>query len=507
MTTRAYFSFFTALDLLQFRSIATATTSLFVCILWFSPAQAQVSQWKKNLDKTTSEVKKNTSDLKKTASEAKKTGQSVQETVGGTTTASSPKNSSSATASTDGRHYYIRPDGRGKEATKEAPAKDIAAIAALLKAGDVIHIAAGTYTGKADQSSDVLTVPVSIIGGYSPDFSSRDPWKMYRTVLSGTNDISKGLTTERIGILTDKEFREWKGVITIDGIIIDNGARNYYADATETFIRRKASAENGMNPTPNTPGIKVRTGAGTQVVIKNCVVTNTAPTQGAIDVQVGKNGSALIENNLIVNNTGEGIMCKSNHHGADGHPAYTVRNNTILFTWKYDAIASFGGNSIMFDESLSILIENNVLGCSDMGGRNNIKQCKKVTMKNNLFVGHKKYDYQEFATGLKLDELEDYANFVTSASGGNYSQEIQLKMPQKWAELYFGRKEISRAEVDAAAKVSNSGANQLRAMFGLPLQASSVATDAEVWLHRMGLEDAVQLGFTTYGKNTGCQIP
>lgn len=414
--------------------------------------------------------------------------------------------SNSSAAPAEGRHFYIRPDGRGKDATKEAPAKDIAAIAMQLQAGDVVHIAAGTYTSKADQSSDVFTVPFSIIGGYNADFSARDPWGQFKTVFSGSNDISKALTTERIGILTDKDFRDWKGEIVIDGIIVDNGARNYYAEAEELFIRRKASAEKGMNPTPNTPGIKVRTGGNTRVIIRNCMVTNTAPTQGAIDVQVGKDGSALIENNLLVNNTGEGIMCKSNHHGTTGLPSYVVRKNTVLFTWKYDPIASHGGNSLMFDNSLTLVAEDNVFGFSDYGGVNNVKQCKTVTLRNNLFVGHKKYDYQEFGTGLKLDELEDYANYITRESGGNYSQEISVPLNKTWAERYFSRKEISRAEVDAAAKVSNSGANQLRAMFGLPLQASSVAMDAELWLHRMSLEDAIKLGTKPYGKGAGCSM-
>ena len=130
-----------------------------------------------------------------------------------------------------------------------------------------------------------------------------------------------------------------------------------------------------------------------------------------------------------------------------------------------------------------------------------------MTLKNNLFVGHKKYDYQEFGTGLKLDEMEDYANFVTRESGNNYSEEIKLNINKVWAEKYFGRVEISRAEVDAAAKVSNSGANQLRSMFGLPLQANSVSKDATIWLHRMALEDAIKLGLQSYGKNNGCSKP
>ena len=106
-----------------------------------------------------------------------------------------------------------------------------------------------------------------------------------------------------------------------------------------------------------------------------------------------------------------------------------------------------------------------------------------------------------------MDELEDYANYVTRESANNYSEEIKLDINKVWAEKYFGRKEISRAEVDAAAKVSNSGANQLRAMFGLPLQASSVSKDAEIWLHRMALEDAIKLGLKKYGKSSGCTKP
>src|SRR5690606_39003479 len=153
------------------------------------------------------------------------------------------------------------------------------------------------------------------------DLNTRDPWGKDKTILSGSNAISKGRTTARIGIWTDKGYKHRKGEILIDGIIVDNGARNYHSDAKGEFIRPKASPEQGKNPTPNTPCIKIRSGSGTKVIIKNCVVTNTAPTQGAIDVQVGKDGSATIENNLIVNNTGEGIMCKSNHHSATGQPS------------------------------------------------------------------------------------------------------------------------------------------------------------------------------------------
>ncbi|MBL7828682.1 MAG: right-handed parallel beta-helix repeat-containing protein [Saprospiraceae bacterium] len=411
-------------------------------------------------------------------------------------------------AAAEGKDYYVcAATGKGKLGTKDQPAKDIAALAMQLQAGDRVHIAEGVYSSKMEQSTDVFETPISIIGGYSADFSKRDPWGAHQTIFSGTNDITKSLTTERIGILTEKAFKDWAGEILIDGIIVDNGARNFYRDPAETLISRKASPEIGKNATPDAPGIKVRTGAGTRVVIQNCIVTNVAATQGAIDVQVGKNGTALIKNCLVVNNTGEGINCKSAHHGADGLPTYTIQNCTVLFCWKHDAIATFGGNCLKFDTDLTITAENNTFGFGDYGGVDNIKQCKKVTLRNNLFVGHKKYDYREYNTNMSIGDLEDYANFISPQSGGNYSETINLALDRTWAERYFNRKEISRAEVDASAKVSNSGANQLRAMFGLPLQAGSVGKDAEIWLHRIALENVLKIGQKSFAKGAGCNKP
>jgi len=46
---------------------------------------------------------------------------------------------------------------------------------------------AGTYLGKGKSGVDRITIPVSIIGGYSDDFAARDPWGKNRTVLSGKN--------------------------------------------------------------------------------------------------------------------------------------------------------------------------------------------------------------------------------------------------------------------------------------------------------------------------------
>ena len=55
---------------------------------------------------------------------------------------------------------------------------------------------------------------------------------------------------------------------------------------------------------------------------------------------------------------------------------FLVKNNTVLFNWTADAIASSGGSSLMMDAYCKVTAENNVFGFGDLGGVNNIKKCK-----------------------------------------------------------------------------------------------------------------------------------
>ena len=406
-----------------------------------------------------------------------------------------------------GKDYYVSQErGKGRIGSIEQPAKDLAAIAAFLEAGDRVHIAEGTYISKTGRGTDIIEVPVSIIGGYSSDFQSRDPWGAHQTILTGTNDYATAETTDRLAILTDKKYRNWEGTVRVDGIIIDNGPRNRYADDARTKLLRKASPVAGEGPTPGGPGIRVRVGALTDVEVVNCVVINSGSSQGAIDVQVGRDGHGLIENNLLVNNTGEGIFCKTLHHGETGMPQFIVRCNTVLFSWTYDGIASSGGSCLMVDAYCSVTAENNVFGFGDLGGVNNVKKCKDLRLENNLFFGHKKFDYREFRSDLPLADMEDYAENLNPYSAGNFSSMVELPVDQNWANLYFNRADISREEVDASVTVSNSAANQLRSILGLNLQGSTVDLDTDVWLHQMDVQAALRLGMSRY-EGAGCQNP
>jgi hypothetical protein len=399
--------------------------------------------------------------------------------------------------------YYVAPSGKGKDATKEKPAKDLGNLVAKLKDGDTVHIAAGIYLGRDESGSDTLGVAVKLLGGYCEGFATRDPWGACRTVFSGTNDL-KGTTLYRLII----EPRTCASEVVVDGIIFDHGARNRYKDEKKLLILRKADMGKNENATPESGAIKLKGGPKCRLVVKNNVVMNTAPTGGAIAVQPGQDGSALIDNNLVINNTGEGIFAMSMFHPRDGKglPAFTITNNTVLFSWKHDAIATYGGNGLKLDTDLTLLAANNVFAFGDYGGIDNIKLAKGITLKDNLLTGNKLYDYREFNKQSKVSELEDEADQLKDSTG-NVSEVINVPVAARWAELWAGRKEISRAEVDAKAKASNSSANALRGMLGLPLQAKGVALDADVWLHRIELDEALPAGLAKYKEKYGCQKP
>ena len=415
--------------------------------------------------------------------------------------------SQSTTLVEEGKDYYVSQErGRGRKGTKEMPAKDLAAIASFLQPGDRVHIAAGKYISKAGRGTDIIKVPISIIGGYNSDFSARDPWGKYQTILTGTNSYEKAETTERLAILTDRSYRNWAGKIRIDGIIVDNGPRNRYKTDKRITLLRKASPIKQEGPTPGNPGIKVRVGATTQVEVVNCVVINCGSSQGAIEVQLGREGKGWITNNLVVNNTGEGIFCKTNYHSNKGMPEFLVKNNTVLFSWTYDGIASYGGSGLMMDATCKIVAEDNVFAFGDVGGVNNVKANKNLTISKNLFFGNGKFDYREFRSDLPLDELEDYAEYLDPNSIDNFSKQVAIPVEKKWADLYFNRTKISRAEIDDAVTVANSDENQLRSMLGLNLQGSTVSKDADIWLHQMDVADALPLGFQQY-EGVGCIKP
>lgn len=410
-----------------------------------------------------------------------------------------------------GREWYIsKTTGSGQLGTKERPAKDLGNIIHKLKPNDIIYIAEGIYLSKGKRGADEINVPVKIYGGYDTTFTTRDPWDAHKTIFTGLNEYMK-LTNPRLYIRTDQQ-REDNGqlsqgsVIIVDGIIIDNGPRNRYHEDKNLAIRRQASPKSGQNPSPETGGIVIVGSKYTNIAVQNCVVMNTAPTEGAISLRVFKGGKGIIQNNFCINNTGYGIQARSGYVGSDKSlvPSFTIKYNTVLFTWKHDAIASYGGDGLALDQDITATIENNVFGFGHMGGIYN--KGANIVLNNNLFTGNSKYDYKERNAKMAVEDILDEAEKIDAYSEGNESLLIKIPVAERWAAIYGNRTELRREDVDAAASASNSGANQLRRMLGLNLQGNTVKMDAEIFLPLITIEEALPAGLMPWNSK-GCSIP
>lgn len=411
----------------------------------------------------------------------------------------SNSDNTSTNFSNKGREWYISAkNGTGQSGTKEQPARDLGNIIHHLKPNDIIYIAEGTYLSKGGRGADEINVPVKIYGGFDETFTNRDPWGVTRTIFSGTNEYMK-LTDPRLYIRTDQQ-RESNGQLStgseiiIDGIIFDNGPRNRYHEEKDLAIRRQASPNSGHNPSPESGGIVIVGSKYTNVTVKNCVVMNTAPTEGALSVRIFHGATGIIQNNFCINNTGYGIHIRSGYTGSDKAlvPKFIVSNNTSLFNWKHDAIASYGGNALAIDQYLTADIENNVFGFGHLGGIYN--KGSKINLSNNLFTGNTKYDYKEINDMMKVDYLLDESSYLDPSSNGNKAVLISIPVAKRWAEIYTSRDEVTREEVDASVHASNSGANQLRSMLGLNQQAGDSKMDAEIFLPKITIAEAITAG-------------
>jgi hypothetical protein len=452
--------------------------------------------------------------LKNKISKKLNKSKSSQKLVKNSNTQQTNQNQNSNTTanfSNAGRDWYIsRNTGSGQLGTKERPAKDLGNIIHHLKPNDVIHIAEGIYMSKGKRGSDEINVPVKIYGGYDTTFSTRDPWDLHKTIFTGVNEYMK-LTTPRLYIRTDQQ-REKNGQLSqgseilVDGIIFDNGPRNRYHHNKGLAIRRKASPKSGQNPSPESGGIVIVGSKYTNIAVQNCVVMNTAPTEGAISVRVFKGGKGLIQNNFCINNTGYGIHARTGYVGNDKSlvPVFMIKNNTSLFNWKHDAIASYGGNALALDQYLVATLENNVFGFGHQGGV--YSKGAELTMNNNLFTGNSKYDYKEVNAMMKVEDILDESEKLNQYSEGNESALIKIAVAERWATIYASRIEISRADVDASVRASNSGANQLRSMLGMNLQGNSVKMDAEVFLPIITIEEALPAGLLPWN-GKGSSMP
>lgn len=410
--------------------------------------------------------------------------------------------------------------GKNKNAgTKEAPYKNLWKALAVAQDNDVIHIAEGNYPGRMKCGWFKIEKPVSLFGGYSSDFTQRDPLK-FKTMFQPQNE-NNDKKSGALGLLhieLDKSpMTAPKGFhMVIDGIIFDDGfASSYHAtkgkpDGFDTGMWLEGPAYNKTAdkfPSANRYSIYTATasrGDGT-LTIRNCTFVNGS--NYAVNINWYK-GKVAVINNVFCNNRMLSINVTCSN--GSGKIDWECANNTILFTWSRLNDLADMGFAIRNNTNCNADIHNNIIGLNVLTGFDNTKgnpKQKTTKLDNNIFFLNRESDVQMTVSPsiakVKVDGFEDLEGVdgIESIEGN-----IDLKDPSifkgrinaRYLNAFLSMKYSEKTKLDPGK------CNALRSVLGLPLQGT-ITTTCDMYANRYPWEEALNLFGAV--KDYGAQMP
>lgn len=318
-----------------------------------------------------------------------------------------------------GADYYVAfKGGKNKNpGTKEAPFKNLWKAIEKAAPGDTIHVAGGTYPGKMGCGWIDVKKPVSIIGGYKPDFSGRDlignP-----TLLRPTN--KQNATKPMFGTMTIEYNNAPNAKMVVDGIFFDHTESNSYHGTKgkpEGFQEGMLMLPPAKGTKPNVTMDKYQLFAKTdgEFVVQNCLFLNGS--NYALNV-AHFSGSVKVLNNVFI---GARMVAAEVHsrNAKQFATSYEFAYNTVLFTWTRTSSFEDMGFGVRTNANIAANVHHNLIGLNCMGGYDNTKgndKTKKVSLDNNVFFLNKKADVTRTQSPsiqfLKVDDdgFEDIAD-------------------------------------------------------------------------------------------------
>ncbi|MBL8739103.1 MAG: hypothetical protein JNL12_21940, partial [Planctomycetes bacterium] len=122
--------------------------------------------------------------------------------------------------------WFVRAGAQGGDGTQSSPFGDPWQALERCQAGDTIHVTEGRYFGQLGVGE--WTIPfdgVQLLGGYTADFASRDPWSHPTQLL--WDKASKNRPNQA------RVLVRGKGAL-VDGITIDMRDQNEYVDEQQS---------------------------------------------------------------------------------------------------------------------------------------------------------------------------------------------------------------------------------------------------------------------------------
>jgi hypothetical protein len=340
------------------------------------------------------------------------------------------------------------------DGSREKPFRDPWLALRVAGPGDVIHIAAGTYWGRYDRSSWIVDCPnLTLLGGYSRDFSKRTPWQTPSVFAAYA-----GYEGPRENNLISGHG-DYSGLV-LDGLYFDAGARNTYGEGPEGGITGY-SAMDGPIASFN----------ASRVTIRNCIFANSA--QGAVDLS---GEGSRFENNLIVNTVGIGMLHLRNSASAGGQPI-TVANNTFAFAHDEGPPCGTGADrAIGIRLNGPTVVQENVFVSCGNAAVSVYRDLDRISIERNVFyltpralVSAKAQSTTGEITEQGIDELEDLG--FKSVAGNTVQDPGVTGLRAQWLDAY------SRHLLANYVKPPRDAANALRTTNGLSALAPADLED------------------------------
>ena len=402
--------------------------------------------------------------------------------------------------------------------TRTAPYKNLWKALEKAETGDVIHIAEGNYPGKMKCGWFKMTKPVSLFGGYSADFTKRDPLK-YKTMFQPGNEHNgkKGGALGLLHIEFEKSpMKAPKGFnIVIDGLIFDDGfASSYHAvkgkpAGFDTGMWLEGPAKNIKDKFPSANRYSIYSATASRgegdLTIKNCLFVNGSNMAVCLNWFKGK---IAILNNVFCNNRmiSINVSCSNGRERIDWECAY----NTVLFTWSRLNDLADMGFGIRNNTNCNANIHHNIIGLNVLTGFDNTKgnpKQKTTNLDNNVFFLNRESDVQmTVSPSIAKVRVEDFEDLEGTDGIESIEDNIDLKDPKvfagrinaKYLNAFLSMKYSEKTKLDP------NKCNALRSVLGLPLQGT-IKTTCDMYANRYPLEDALKLFGAAQGY--GAQMP
>ena len=418
--------------------------------------------------------------------------------------------------------------------------KDLQKAIDLAKDGDVILVAEGNYLGNMDRgyiengafgNGTDNGKFISIIGGYSTDFSECNP------VVHITKIQPAGEATAIKHCLMNFTARHPYGYtgpkydMVISGLVFDLGELNRYC---------KANVDDDRTGTPNkgvltgrfvepgaSPGVPMVGGYSQDtyalhikvednLTITNCVFVNASMM--GLEGQMGK-GKVEICNNVFVANRYAGCDIQGSTNDA-GVPECSLEfhHNTVLFTWCRTKVMEDMGQGFRFRNRIrNIDVHHNIFGTSNRCGvertfyeaNKEMEKAKVSNLYDNLFFANN-WDL-EIANGAskgigvpaaRIEEAEEIGPKYEGNKEMPVNDQFVAAIDKSYLEGFMSLNIIKSSTYDP-----NSAANQGNRLFGANQQGTEIVRP-NMYCNKYPWEKTLDLfgAYAGYGAQTPTKV-